>query len=153
GRVDRAPVSVELVIVTPDDESTNSRLGAALRESAGRTNYLQAIGINVLRANPAHSFDLPAVRRAFPWLLIATRRWYARLHESPVPSSSDHKHQDDQSRTDGVLRGRLARLELENYRLRGSRHLVLSPAHRIHLVHGRNGSGKSSVVEALEYML
>ena len=38
---------------------------------------------------------------------------------------------------------------LDNYRLPGTRELVLADA-RVHLIHGPNGSGKSSIVEALE---
>jgi hypothetical protein len=142
-RVDRAAFSVELVIATPADEQIGTAVGNALRTTAGRTQYLQAIGVNVLRAGADHAFARADLRRAFPWLLVSTRNWYASDEAKPRPTQS----------WDGSPGLAVDSLTLRDYRLRGERRFVWSPVHRVHLVHGRNGSGKSALVEAIEYLL
>lgn len=143
-RENRAPFSVELVIVTPPDEQANTDVGQALRTIAGSTQYLQSIGVNVLRASTGTPpFQPTDLRRAFPWLLVATRNWYRSAAAIPPSNGANGSSSA----------GDLLTLTLQDYRLRGQRTVSLSEDHHVHLVHGRNGSGKSSLVEALEFLL
>jgi hypothetical protein len=141
-RVDRFPLGVELVLVTADGTADEQRgldaIGIALRDLLRDTGSLFHIGVSVLcHAGTSDGFN-GRLRRAFPWLLTATRRWLGSPRAKPVGSQP------------GEFR-RLRRLRLTNYRLPGVREIVLSDA-RVHLMHGPNGSGKSSIVEALEIL-
>jgi energy-coupling factor transporter ATP-binding protein EcfA2 len=129
---DRLPLTVELVLLAQNARSHLRRIGNALRRVARDTpSFLEAVGVNLLIPQKGEvRFPLSDLRRAFPWLLQATRTWYgARSMGKPAAS--------------------LAAIELLNYRLPGRRTLALQPR-RVHLVFGQNGSGKSSLVEALE---
>ncbi|HEV7516010.1 MAG TPA: AAA family ATPase, partial [Thermoanaerobaculia bacterium] len=130
------PLTVELVLVTRPDTLTD--IGAILREVARRTSFLFGIGINVLVARegtePYTEHDL---RRAFPWLLQATQKWY-------------REGAPEESLAGGTPAKPFQSLTLKGYRLPGQRKLQLLSGSRIHIVYGRNGSGKSSIVEALE---
>lgn len=156
GSEDRQIVSIELVLVhraePPAEHSAGAEdrgdllyeVGQILRDLALETNCLHAIGINVLTAD-LRGFSRAGLRRAFAWLLHDARRWFAELERGrveargPGPSAAQF--------------GRLRAIELDEYRLPGQRTLELDADTRLHLLHGHNGSGKSSLVEALELML
>lgn len=126
------PLTVELVLLAQDEPSHLHRIGNALRRVARDTpSFLEAVGVSLLLPrNGDERFPLSDLRRAFPWLLQATRAWYDTRSQA-MPAAS------------------LTAIELLNYRLPGWRKLALQPR-QVHLIFGQNGSGKSSLVEALE---
>lgn len=121
--------TVECVLVM--DEATAERMVAVVRDIATRTRLLHATGLNVLKFSSPAAFDSVSLRRAFAWLLPAARQ---RLLAC-APATA-----------------RLRELSLLNYRLPGLRPWTLS-ADRVHLLHGPNGTGKSSIAEALELVV
>jgi energy-coupling factor transporter ATP-binding protein EcfA2 len=134
----RLPLTVELILLSRNEPEPLRQIGQALGQVARETQFLEAIGVNLLTPSATgETFPHEALRRAFPWLLQATSAWY-------LSRSSEPK--------DGTARRRLAVVELESYRLPGSRRLALESG-QVHLVFGRNGSGKSSMVEALELVV
>ncbi len=128
---------VELVLVV-DSAAAESKTAVrkALTAVARRTTYLRLIGLSILWKDFTAD-DLP---RAFPWLLSATKRWF---------EGKEFKHSGDcwRSATGEVI------LELKDYRTEGIRRLALHGECGLQLVHGHNGSGKSSIAEALELLL
>ena len=100
-----------------------------VRDILTKTRFLHATGLSLLSYSENGDFDPDEVRRAFAWLLLVTRE---RLSGCKCPASS-----------------RLQGLSLSNYRLPGQRNWTLD-ASRVHLVQGANGTGKSSMAEALE---
>jgi energy-coupling factor transporter ATP-binding protein EcfA2 len=149
-------LTVELVLLTADETEDDKRkfeqISISIRHALRDTDSLAHIGVNVLAyGGTADQFN-GRTRRAFPWLLKATRDWLESPDSKP-PKVDGPKSDALNDRTDTPIlardRRRLRKLTLVNYRLPGTRTIVLSDA-RVHLVHGPNGSGKSSLVEALE---
>ncbi|MEM9365704.1 MAG: ATP-binding protein [Planctomycetota bacterium] len=144
---------VELVlIVLGVERSQVSSVGQTLRNLMTRTEYLHSIGVNVLSAEAgsdniglSHGFA-----KAFSWLLPHCDAWY-----------SDHLAQGTrgQMERDGVANEfsdsvpSLTKLQLNNFRLPGKRIWKLEKDRRLHLIHGLNGTGKSSLVESLELVM
>jgi energy-coupling factor transporter ATP-binding protein EcfA2 len=134
---------VELVVVCANDLKTD--FGNTLRKIAEKTDYLYSIGVNLLTISGSGSegtqknsreekyFDENDLDRAFSWLLPKTREWYKSI---PVKGGAS-----------------LSEITLNNFRLPGQRILTLDKEKKIHLVHGHNGSGKSSIAEALEMVV
>ncbi|PRP94056.1 hypothetical protein ENSA5_41680 [Enhygromyxa salina] len=146
---DRQVISVELVLVhRAHDHDGDGQIdllyevGETLRDLAQQTDCLHAIGVNVLAAEP-RGVDPARLRRAFSWLLHDTRQWFEGLEQRRLALRGEAE--------DGF--GRLGAIELDEYRLPGRRTLTLDEGARLHLLHGHNGSGKSSLVEALELMV
>lgn len=140
---DRAVVSVELVLVhEAESGEALHEIGETLRGLASGTDFLHAIGVNVLGldggAGSGGGIPDAALRRAFAWLLHDTRAWFAELERRRPPSQP---------------LGRLHAIRLDDYRLPDQRTLSLHGDARLHLLHGHNGAGKSSLVEALELMI
>ena len=142
---DRQVVSVELVLIHSQAETGGETdplydVGETLRQLAQRTDFLHAIGINVLAADAGEqqAFSASRLRRAFSWLLHDTRQWFSGI---------------EQRRKGAPKSYRLKKIQLDEYRLPGRRTLSLHDHARLHLLHGHNGSGKSSLVEALELMI
>ncbi len=126
-------LQVEFVLVT-DDELAVSRI---LSDLARKTGYLRLVGISILKTS---SFGSEAdLRRAFPWLLKSTGHWFEK--HCPVTVSSPWRQIGDNFT-----------LQLTNYRLRGQRNLTCDARANLHLLHGHNGSGKSTFTEALEFV-
>jgi hypothetical protein len=121
---------VECVLVLPDFQA-ELQLKELFRSTARDTAFWHAIGVNLLVCAPGDALSDSAIRRAFSWLLTATRAWF----QEPAPPAP--------------LR-RLTQVKLENYRLPGKRTWTLEPAAAVHLLYGQNGTGKSSLSEALE---
>src|SRR4029079_10700009 len=131
---------VELVLLTADETSEEKKfleeIGTALRQVLRNTAPLFHTGVSVLCAAGGSEPFKGRLRRAFPWLLNATREWLSS------PDATHGKRGANPGR-------RLRRLTLNNYRLPGTREIVFSNA-QVHLIHGPNGSGKSSIVGAVE---
>jgi hypothetical protein len=120
--------TVEAVLAVP---TGYAGLESDLREIARETAFLHAIGVNVLKYSDNSPIDASDFRRAFSWLLAATRAWLgdgAATASQPV----------------------LQKLTLRNYRLPGERSWCIDSDSTVHLVFGQNGSGKSSLAESLE---
>ena len=148
----RRPFSIELVLVVPKAHvGVRAVMADVLRKLMERTTYLHAIGINFLVENEAGSFDSAALRRAFSWLLVDVEHWYAGKSEldDNRPSVAGTIEKAGPPKAPGRSHA-LAALTLENFRLPGKRIWEFSHDVTLHVVHGRNGSGKSSLVEAIE---
>jgi hypothetical protein len=146
---DRQIVGVELVLVHCERDLDGDgqvdvlyEVGEILRQLGQRTDFLHAIGVNVLAAGEG-GFERAELRRAFSWLLHDTQGWFAALEARPRQTGDELRESF----------GRLREIILDEYRLPGRRGLTLDPRARLHLLHGHNGSGKSSLVEALELMI
>lgn len=142
---------VELIIVCP--ESFKVEFGDTLRDIAQKTDCLQSIGVNLLTfSGPGKKsgkkskkkrtqesegnekyFKERDIQRAFSWLLLNTNGWYQEIKK--ISSNSNAP---------------LRNITLNNYRLPGKRIIKLDSNRNVHLIHGHNGSGKSTIVEALE---
>jgi AAA domain len=110
----------------------NERLGeltAVVRDLITNTRFLHATGLNLLTYSKDAKFDPYEVERAFAWLLPITRE---KLLALKAPGGA-----------------RLEGLQLSNFRLPGRRNWQLN-GDRVHLLYGANGTGKSSIAEALE---
>jgi len=151
---DRVPWTLEVVFVT--DLKHRTGVTQAFRGIATRTDYLYAIGINRLEwtadwdSDDASTTSLrPAMRRAFAFLMTGIRKWYRDV-------LAEEKHKERESSKRKASR-RLTEIRLRDYRLPGDRSLTIEGADKdrdvIQLVYGHNGSGKSSFVEALEYVV
>ncbi len=140
------PLTVELVIITRDTEI--KVIGDTFREIAQQSDYLHHIGVNILRYHSRKYFEAPELRRAFSWLLQATRQWYQSENSRPP------QNEETGSPPDAAPNGTpLKKIELNNYRLQGLFSLEFDENARLHLVHGHNGSGKSSLCEAFEFVI
>lgn len=142
---------VELVFVLPHPSAPGAErkladLGEKLHRLIWETDFFLSVGVNLLPLDSAGLPQKPQIRRAFAWLLRDTRTWF---EENPFRS-----------------RRCLEEVTLENYRVPGKRTLSLSQdpnsegstekdsdRERVHLLHGWNGSGKSSIAEGLELVV
>jgi hypothetical protein len=159
-------LTVELVLLTASETEDERRyfdeIGSALRLAQRESDSLYHIGVGILcYAGSDKPFGL---RRAFPWLLNATRRWFgsddakpqAETRQAPAAPGATQPApaplvppSESGSTPTGTPLRRLRKVTLSDYRLPGTRDLQLEEA-QVHLIHGANGSGKSSIVEALE---
>ncbi|TXI75677.1 MAG: hypothetical protein E6Q43_03150 [Dokdonella sp.] len=139
-RGERLAHTVELVLLaaneTDADRQVLTEIGNTLRALVRSTDSLYHVGIGLLTWNGGATPFHGQLRRALPWLLRATRQWFASPRSQPPALAATPAR-------------RLQSLQLNHYRLPGERELKLAPA-PVHLIHGANGSGKSSLVEALE---
>lgn len=154
----RTAYNVELVLVVTRSSKSGARsknslanVGDKLRKIMARTGFLHAIGVSVLSvpADRASSgnIDPGDLRRAFPWLLRDVRKWFAgrgnkRNRQPATPPLA------------------LDSLELRDFRVAGLRKWTPNSddsstrrRETLHLIHGQNGSGKSSLTEAIEIAL
>jgi hypothetical protein len=129
-RPPRRPYTVECVLALPSAEA-EQELKQVFRHTARQTSFWHSVGVNILVCRDGETPSARSVHRAFPWLLASMREWL-HIAKSVTPPR------------------RLRRVSLSNYRLPGERTWTLDSAASVHLVHGQNGSGKSSISEALE---
>ncbi len=155
----RSPFAVEVVFVITDPALSRS-FGEQLRSVTRDVSLLHAIGVNLLEPRsptpsaapaeptpPSPRYQASDIHRAFSWLLCKSREWMT----SQLPSSSAKSTPSGSATTQEPLpTGLPSMVLLKNFRLRGSRRWQLRPGRSLHLVHGHNGSGKSSFVEAIE---
>ena len=137
----KVALQVELVILTeaPVPES-ESALRQVLTDIARQTGYVRLIGIGVLQPDAKGEFSDASLRRAFPWLLTATRKWFQRPDYSNMGTSWRSA-------------GESFEVRLRDYRIAGTRRLRCNGACNLQIVHGHNGSGKSALTEAIELLM
>ena len=132
--IEKNKFTVEVIFVIHEEDLAST--GAQLRELVRDTAFLNAVNVNTIILNDSNSkspkFDQASVKRAFCWLLKETKNWYGNTN---------------------AKQNKLKSIRLDNYRLSGRRELQLDDKSTIHIVHGYNGSGKSSLIEALEYII
>lgn len=132
-------INVEVVFIVEDKSRNGTRLMRAVSERLKRLArdgpLLHDVGVHVLRASRVdHPVD---IRQGFCWLLQATRAWYGHVAQDRL----------------GKEVRRLREFTLQNFRLPGERVLKLEPAARVHIISGRNGSGKTALSESFELAL
>ena len=138
-------INVELVLVIDDAPKTEERdlIGRILEDYARDTAYFQSIGVSVLFYYPKKGFEPNDLRSAFSWLLADTNRWFQknadRIKDNGLKATLNNTTPWSVS--------------LEKYRLGGIRKFDFQDNCRLHLLHGHNGSGKSSFSEAMELLL
>lgn len=126
------PYAVEVVFVDGTGAAAGP-VGEAVRECLRNTALPHALGINF--AQTTEKSDLHV---AFSWLLPAGRIWFGALKKS----AANRKR----------LRA-WSTLELEDFRRPGVRRWEKYADAGLHVLHGHNGSGKSSLAEAFEFLL
>jgi len=119
--------TVECVLVVAKERL--GELTAVVRDLITSTRFLHATGLNLLTYSQDAKVDPYEVERAFAWLLPMTRQ---KLLDLKAAGGA-----------------RLQGLQLFNFRLPGQRSWQLN-GDRVHLLYGPNGTGKSSIAEALE---
>lgn len=133
--------SVELVLILPFDRSGTAfaqKIAVGLQDTIADTDLLDGVGVNTLGyrlSDGKVTFDDKELSHAFAWLLYHTREWLDRQGSSTTQGPT------------------IVGLETENFRTYGHRKLDLRGEFRIHVVHGQNGSGKSSIAEAIEFAI
>lgn len=125
----RPAPTVELVLGRPKREIDGLRpeLGRINRE----THLLHGIGLNLL---DVETLGPRSLARAFCWLLPATRRLY-----------------DSYAREEQDVANVPVTLEIGT--LRNMRNLTLTLSDRVTVIRGQNGTGKSTIAEAVELAL
>lgn len=141
--------AVELVLVFAREHADGVAFEMTverLRELARETGYLRTLGVSLLCEQTAGGYTARDLRRAFPWLLASTRKWFS---QDPVRAraASEPAHS-----TWSVA--------LKNYRNTAQRTYEFAGgesgtgrAPALHILHGYNGSGKTTFTEALELIL
>ncbi|MEM7390844.1 MAG: ATP-binding protein [Verrucomicrobiota bacterium] len=133
------PLFVEVILVLPANPETLAVVDTQLRDRMQRGNHMHAVGINICRITEPTGIPEPReIERAFSWLMNAAYRWFHR-------EVAENESEDEDRYVD------IERLTLQHFRVAGERvwNPVKSP---IHLLHGSNGTGKSSLVEAIEFI-
>lgn len=156
---DRKALSVELVLLTANETAAEQKfygqIGNALRKTLRDSDSLYHIGVGILRYQKGVQPYADRLRRAFPWLLKATRQWLesadAKAPEvaEVLPQAANAAAAVSTQPSATAAPRQLRSVSLTNYRLPGTRTLELADT-SVHLIHGPNGSGKSSIVEAFE---
>ncbi|MBF0213392.1 MAG: AAA family ATPase [Magnetococcales bacterium] len=143
------PPPVHVVVVLPRESL--SGIAEFLRSLVNESEFFHTIDLHLLpwkKSETEKLFTEYDLEKAFCWLLSATRRWYRRLLEerksSSVASAPSSSPSDDRF---------FLRLEIKNYRAMCGRILELSDKPELHLLHGPNGSGKTSLAEVIELCL
>src|ERR1043166_1007143 len=146
------PFAVEVVFGTSTGGAAAQNLRLTFDFVLPSSSHLYSVGVNLWCHDHEKGFEDPRlVRRAVPWLLVHTDTWLRnRAANSPAGNNSYE----------------LTELSLTNFRSLVSTtwHLGRSPqsdrdksdrdeSQRLHLMHGHNGSGKSSLAEALELLV
>ena len=136
------PLQVEISLLVPgaDEDPRHAKMATVLANIARQTGYLSLVGMSILRPEAAPGLTVPSVRRAFPWLLTATKKWF---------DGDQFKDHSDIWREPGQN----FQLELQDYRLPGTLRFKSDAAVKLNVVHGHNGSGKSTLAEAVEMLL
>lgn len=107
-------------------------ISKALSDLARDTEHFHHVGVHML-LHSRSKLLASDFERAFPWLLVRTERWFKDYQ------TKDHLLPE--------------KVSMKNYRLAGERVIEVKDQHQIHLFHGHNGTGKSSLVEAFEFLL
>ena len=147
--VDEFAYVVELVLLFTREHTTSEALErtvSRLRELARETGYLKTLGVSLLSQEPDGTYTPENLRRAFPWVLAYTRRWF---NSGNIKS---HAAKDPAAGAWEVTLGNYRNTRQREYRFEGA-----GPADArgpsVHVLHGFNGSGKTTFTEALELLL
>ena len=140
GRVLPLQVEVVLLVSGAVPSPAPDPVRRCLTTVARQTGYLRLVGLSVLDLEQHPALDADVLRRAFAWLLRGTSQWFTRSTAAVAPS---------------MWRAGEAPLTLtmQDYRLAGTRRFLCRGDSWLNLVHGHNGSGKSSLAEAVELLL
>lgn len=133
-RENRTPYAVEVVLVV--EHSAAAGIGAVLQETVSKSSILYGIGVNVVKYSGDSRDEEEKeeeLKRGFAWLMVGVREWFAQTAKT-----------ESGWKTVG--------LELANYRVHKDRRSLDLDSRKLHIVHGQNGSGKSSFVEAAEWL-
>jgi len=130
---------VELVLVV--DSNRDASLLESLHTAHASSTLLHAVSIHVIhlpgpaenKGDKSENALKPDVQRAFCWLLPSVKKWFAKS-----PPQADASAPWDT-------------LSLVNFRCEGTRSWVLAKNAQFHLLHGSNGSGKTSLAEGFEF--
>jgi AAA domain-containing protein len=144
GEADRTlALHVELVLVVSGSlaPTTPDPLRTTLTSVARQTGYLRLIGVSVLDVEQHPQLPEPVLRRAFAWLLRGTDAWFKHSRFAAPDAARWRPHGDS------------FELQLQDYRMPGRRRLRCDGKAWLNVVHGHNGSGKSSLAEAVEVLL
>ena len=136
GERERVP-TVEVAIILQQSADASS-FGSQLNKLMSSSAFLQTLGVGYILDSQCQ--DPRALRRCFPWLLSATRAWYDQ--------ESGHKNSKGSKGSKGKFS-----LTMKDFRNAVERSWERSKEGAFHIVHGRNGSGKSSFSEALELIV
>src|SRR5262245_2079085 len=136
-------LQVELVLVVSGTvaRETVDPLRETLTSVARQTGYLRLIGVSVLDVEQHPHLPEAVLRRAFAWLLRGTNAWFTRSRSAASDAARWRPHGDG------------FELQLLDYRAPGRRRLRCDGKAWLNVVHGHNGSGKSSLAEAVEVLL
>ena len=134
-------LQVELVLAVTSSEEPEVLTGA-LNEIASETSYLRLIGLNLLWGDANAVSTKDKLRRAFSWLLRDTAAW---LKDAAPAAGATYPV--------WLQNGNAWDLRLTDYRLPRERVFRCEGSAPMHLVYGHNGSGKSSLAEALEVLI
>jgi len=140
---------VELVLLFTREHTNADALEqtvSRLRELARETGYLRALGVSLLSEEPDGGYTPDNLRRAFPWVLTYTRKWFnsekVRSRAAQAPCAGPWE----------VTLGNYRSTRRREYKFQGAGPAdAAGPA--VHILHGYNGSGKTTFAEALELLL
>ncbi|MBF0096241.1 MAG: AAA family ATPase [Magnetococcales bacterium] len=124
---------VHVVVVLPQNDL--SEIDDSLRKLMRGSEFFHAIDLHLLPWQiESDSLSPEAMKKAFCWLLHFTKRWYGEVRQKGL-TKAFHE------------------IEIMNYRAVCHRSLELSLDYNIHVLHGPNGSGKTSLAECFELVL
>lgn len=151
---EKIPFNVELVLVASESTAIE-KASNVLQEFIQKSSYLHSIGVSIFVDSNRNGFrDKGNLRRIFPWMLQSVRAWYnsATFQEKVEPPKGARKTValGDAKVSHG---SKLTELRLKNFRLQGERRWQLDPQHHLHVIHGNNGTGKSTFTESIELLL
>ena len=146
--------NVELILVA-NESNAIARISDVLQSFIQKSSYLHSIGVSIFVDSNSKGFrDQANLRRVFPWLLQSVRSWYEsatfqKKFELPPGSEKQVALGDTMIQRNAEIK----KLKLRNFRLRGERVWELEPEHALHVIHGNNGTGKSTFTESFELLL
>lgn len=153
GQSPRSPYIIEVVFMiagTDIGASVERCMGQVLRKLARDAAILMGLGVNLWREDFGSDVNR---RRAFPWMLHETKAWYDRESSGHGITTSGRAAMAGSGPAPKNLSKpvrQLASLTMKDFRVAGERTWTLNPNQALHIVRGYNGSGKTSIVEALE---
>jgi energy-coupling factor transporter ATP-binding protein EcfA2 len=106
----------------------NKVIEKQLTHLACNTQLLHLISVNYIQSNQGQVVTAQELKQAMPWLLLSYKQWACKVKKT----------------------ARINQITMQDYRLPIIRSIAFHEKANIHLVHGHNGSGKSSLAEIIE---